>query len=248
MQVIKALLTAVTSPSTAVHGNSLLEAVRACYHIFLVSNNVVNRTTARASLQQMLDFVFRQMQAVDSQLAEAEAKRVQATASPPRPPASASLPVDGDDTAAAEEGHSASEEASASPDAPSASASASPSASPSASVAGTACSGTMYASVASQLGFAAEGTASGGAAAGAGAGAGAGTDAGAAPAAAAPPQVPATPSSSSKAFRSPVHRDAFLLFRALYRLSMKQESEGGAPAGSVAMRSKVCGSPTFWGA
>ena len=70
LQVIKALLTAVTCPSTEVHGNSLLEAVRACYHIYLVSNNVVNRTTARASLSQMLDYVFRQMQAIDRASAE----------------------------------------------------------------------------------------------------------------------------------------------------------------------------------
>ena len=59
-------------------------------------------------------------------------------------------------------------------------------------------------------------------------------DAGAAPA------VPDTPSGGQSHFPSPVHRDSFLLFRALYRLSMKQDVDANAPASSVATRSKVC--------
>lgn len=63
LQVIKALLTAVTSPETEVHETSLMLAIRACYHIFLVSKNAVNRTTAKASLTQTLNFVFQRMEA-----------------------------------------------------------------------------------------------------------------------------------------------------------------------------------------
>jgi len=58
LQVIKALLTAVTSATCKVHAQSLLLAVRACYHIFLTSRNMVNQTTAKATLTQMLNIVF----------------------------------------------------------------------------------------------------------------------------------------------------------------------------------------------
>ena len=57
-QVIKALLTAVTSLTCKVHGHSLLLAVRACYHIYLTSRNAINQTTAKATLTQMLNLVF----------------------------------------------------------------------------------------------------------------------------------------------------------------------------------------------
>lgn len=62
LQVIKALLTATTSNTIAVHDTSLLLAVRACYHIYLVSRNMVNRTTAKATLTQMLNVVFQRME------------------------------------------------------------------------------------------------------------------------------------------------------------------------------------------
>ena len=56
--VIKALLTAVTSNTCAVHGGSLLHAVRACYTIALKSRNVINRSTAKAALTQIVNIVF----------------------------------------------------------------------------------------------------------------------------------------------------------------------------------------------
>jgi len=61
LQVVKALLTAVTSGAT--RETSLLLAVRACYHIHLVSDNVVNRTTAKLTLTQMMDYVFSALEA-----------------------------------------------------------------------------------------------------------------------------------------------------------------------------------------
>ena len=47
---------------------SLLRAVRACYNIHLVSHSAVNKTTAKATLTQVLSYVFAQMEATDAAL------------------------------------------------------------------------------------------------------------------------------------------------------------------------------------
>eukprot|EP00943_MAST-04B_sp_MAST-4B-sp1_P009087 g9087.t1 len=62
LQVIKALLTTVSCNHCEIHETSLLLAVRACYHIHLVSRNSVNRTTAKGTLQQMLNICFQKME------------------------------------------------------------------------------------------------------------------------------------------------------------------------------------------
>ena len=64
--VLKTLLSAVTSISLRIHGDCLLLIVRSCYVIYLGSKNVVNQTTAKASLIQMLVIVFRRMEADSS--------------------------------------------------------------------------------------------------------------------------------------------------------------------------------------
>ena len=64
--VLKTLLSAVTSTSLRIHGDCLLQIVRTCYDIYLASKNVVNQTTAKASLIQMLVIVFRRMEADSS--------------------------------------------------------------------------------------------------------------------------------------------------------------------------------------
>ncbi|QHO08344.1 Brefeldin A-inhibited guanine nucleotide-exchange protein [Arachis hypogaea] len=64
--VLKSLLSAVTSISLRIHGDCLLLIVRTCYDIYLGSKNVVNQTTAKASLIQMLVIVFRRMEADSS--------------------------------------------------------------------------------------------------------------------------------------------------------------------------------------
>lgn len=66
LQVINCLLTAVTSPYCEVHEASLLLAVRACFHIHLVTRNTVNKQTAKGALTQMLSAVYRRMEMVDS--------------------------------------------------------------------------------------------------------------------------------------------------------------------------------------
>uniref|UniRef100_A0A5B7ALW0 Putative brefeldin A-inhibited guanine nucleotide-exchange protein 2-like n=1 Tax=Davidia involucrata TaxID=16924 RepID=A0A5B7ALW0_DAVIN len=64
--VLKTLLSSVTSVLLRIHGDSLLQIVRTCYDIYLGSKNVVNQTTAKASLIQMLVIVFRRMEADSS--------------------------------------------------------------------------------------------------------------------------------------------------------------------------------------
>ncbi|MQL98963.1 hypothetical protein Taro_031672, partial [Colocasia esculenta] len=64
--VLKTLLSAVTSTSLRIHGDCLLQIVRTCYDVYLESKNPVNQTTAKASLIQMLVIVFRRMEADSS--------------------------------------------------------------------------------------------------------------------------------------------------------------------------------------
>ena len=68
LQVIKALLTVVTSQSCQVHEGSILLAVRTCYNIYLGSKNLVNQTTAKATLTQMLNVIFSRMEIEMEQL------------------------------------------------------------------------------------------------------------------------------------------------------------------------------------
>uniref|UniRef100_A0A8D0HQT5 ARF guanine nucleotide exchange factor 2 n=1 Tax=Sphenodon punctatus TaxID=8508 RepID=A0A8D0HQT5_SPHPU len=55
LQIIKALLTAVTSPYIEIHEGTILQTVRTCYNIYLASKNLINQTTAKATLTQMLN-------------------------------------------------------------------------------------------------------------------------------------------------------------------------------------------------
>jgi len=63
LQIIKVLLTAVTSNNCEVHDAILLQAVRTCYNIYLASRNVINQTTAKTTLTQMLNVIFSRMEA-----------------------------------------------------------------------------------------------------------------------------------------------------------------------------------------
>ncbi|GAB0091817.1 brefeldin A-inhibited guanine nucleotide-exchange protein 1 [Sergentomyia squamirostris] len=62
LQIIKALLTVVTSQYVEVHEGTVLQAVRTCYDIYLSSKNLINQTTARATLTQMLNVIFTRME------------------------------------------------------------------------------------------------------------------------------------------------------------------------------------------
>jgi len=62
LQIIKTLLTAVSSSHIAVHETTLLNSVRTIYNIHLASKSLVNQTTARATLTQILSLVFSRME------------------------------------------------------------------------------------------------------------------------------------------------------------------------------------------
>lgn len=68
LQVIKVLLTAVTSSHCEVHEGNLLLSVRSCFHIHLISRNQVNKTTAKAALTQMLSVINQRMEVYDLKL------------------------------------------------------------------------------------------------------------------------------------------------------------------------------------
>lgn len=59
---LKALLTAVTSQHIEIHEGTVLQAVRTCYNIYLASKNLINQTTAKATLTQMLNVIFARME------------------------------------------------------------------------------------------------------------------------------------------------------------------------------------------
>ncbi|RUS76389.1 hypothetical protein EGW08_015840 [Elysia chlorotica] len=63
LQIIKALLTVVTSTTCEIHEGTVLQTVRTCYNIYLASKNMVNRLTAKATLTQMLNVIFSRMEA-----------------------------------------------------------------------------------------------------------------------------------------------------------------------------------------
>jgi brefeldin A-inhibited guanine nucleotide-exchange protein len=62
LQMIRALLTAVTSQQCEVHGESLMLSVRTCFMIHKDSKNSMNQRTAQASLTQMLTVVTQRME------------------------------------------------------------------------------------------------------------------------------------------------------------------------------------------
>lgn len=62
LQIIKALLTLVTSPSCQVHESSLLLAIQTCFDIYLSSRNTTNQNTAKATLTQMFNNSFQKME------------------------------------------------------------------------------------------------------------------------------------------------------------------------------------------
>jgi brefeldin A-inhibited guanine nucleotide-exchange protein len=66
LQLLKGLLTAISCATFQVHGEALLRCVRTCYNIFLGSKSEVNQTTAKATLTQALTIVFHRMEADSS--------------------------------------------------------------------------------------------------------------------------------------------------------------------------------------
>ncbi|KAI1789508.1 hypothetical protein LXA43DRAFT_892718 [Ganoderma leucocontextum] len=62
LQIVKALLSLVLSPTVLVHQSSLLKAVRTVYNVFLLSADPVNQMVAQGGLTQMVNHVFARCQ------------------------------------------------------------------------------------------------------------------------------------------------------------------------------------------
>lgn len=63
LQIVKAVLTAVTSPACGVHDTTLLLAVKTVYHLHLVGETPLIRATASGTLTQMLHLIFQRVAA-----------------------------------------------------------------------------------------------------------------------------------------------------------------------------------------
>ncbi|PAV59959.1 hypothetical protein WR25_18037 [Diploscapter pachys] len=62
LQIIKAILAVVLSPACEVHDLSLLMAVRTCFTICLATKSPINLATAKASLTQIINTIFANME------------------------------------------------------------------------------------------------------------------------------------------------------------------------------------------
>ncbi|KAJ3097757.1 Brefeldin A-inhibited guanine nucleotide-exchange protein 2 [Phlyctochytrium planicorne] len=62
LQVIKVLLTAITSTACEIHGVSLLKVIQSCFNIHIHSKSQGNQVTAKASLTQMINLIFSRME------------------------------------------------------------------------------------------------------------------------------------------------------------------------------------------
>lgn len=237
LQVMKALLECVISSHTEVHQASLLQAVRACYNINLVSRNAVNRTTAKATLTQMLNIVFQRMEAFDRRAREEAQAALLALGQHAQQPAVASAlspgkgqqqqPQQGAATPSLSPARA--HEPPTSPSRPAAS-----SAATAVPASGGGVSMNMYPAVFATLGFrgcAASASASGGGGGGV-----------RRPLVGAGGRSASTASSTgAPEFASVLHKDAYLLFRALCRLSVKGQYDGdpSQPSDPVALQSKI---------
>ena len=107
LQVVRALLSLVLSPTILVHQSGLLKAVRTVYNIFLMSNDPVNQTVAQGGLTQMVNHVFARCKTVtpyggpesatDSDISGISSKRGSVAPSTPDSAPASALPT-GDST------------------------------------------------------------------------------------------------------------------------------------------------------
>ncbi|XP_047737905.1 brefeldin A-inhibited guanine nucleotide-exchange protein 1 isoform X3 [Hyalella azteca] len=72
IQIIKAVLTVLTSQYVSVHAGTVLVAVRTCYSIHLASRDLTNQVTAKAALTQMINIIFARMEAQAAEEASEE--------------------------------------------------------------------------------------------------------------------------------------------------------------------------------
>ncbi|KAH8929478.1 Sec7-domain-containing protein [Atractiella rhizophila] len=100
LQIVKAILAIVLSPKLHVHQSSLLKAVRTVYNIFLLSKSPMIQTVAQGSLTQIVDHVFARVTTVGEHILQPNDGNLPFSAEP----SSASL--NGFDTAKGVQAHS----------------------------------------------------------------------------------------------------------------------------------------------
>ena len=74
LEIIKALLTAVSNKACGVHGPTLVMAVRNTFNSYVQSRNQTNQNTAYAALSHMINIVFRRME--DAGLPEVKLEKI----------------------------------------------------------------------------------------------------------------------------------------------------------------------------
>jgi brefeldin A-inhibited guanine nucleotide-exchange protein len=57
LQIVKCLLTILTSPHIEVHEQTMLLAVKTCYNIQITSSSLINQASARAALTQIINTI-----------------------------------------------------------------------------------------------------------------------------------------------------------------------------------------------
>ncbi|TPX34634.1 hypothetical protein SmJEL517_g02669 [Synchytrium microbalum] len=101
LQILKVLLTAVTSTACEVHDTSLIKVVQTCFNVHLHSRNTTNQVTAKASLTQMINLIFSRMERyadvlaknVESGVVGAEIVLHNLAETPVSPPSTNEVPV-----------------------------------------------------------------------------------------------------------------------------------------------------------
>ena len=68
LQAVKCILTALTSTTCSVHGQTLVSASYACWNIYLQASDDTIRNTAKAALTQTFSLVFQRMESFGTQL------------------------------------------------------------------------------------------------------------------------------------------------------------------------------------
>lgn len=68
LQAVKCILTALTSTTCSVHGQTLVSASYACWNIYLQASDDTIRNTAKAALTQTFSLVFQRMESFGKQL------------------------------------------------------------------------------------------------------------------------------------------------------------------------------------
>lgn len=76
LQIIKALLTIVTSPYISVHEGTVLLTIRTVYNMYLAGNSSTNSSTAKGTLSQMLNVIYTRMESEEAEKASLEQQRI----------------------------------------------------------------------------------------------------------------------------------------------------------------------------